>query len=84
MLEEALQNYDGTVIIVSHDRYFISKVANKIVEIRDGEFRPYLGDYHYYLDKIAEEKEQERQAKIAAEKAAKKAAKQAKAGAKSK
>ncbi|MEB3278779.1 MAG: ABC-F family ATP-binding cassette domain-containing protein [Lyngbya sp.] len=84
MLEEALQNYDGTVIIVSHDRYFISKAANKIVEIREGEFRTYLGDYHYYLDKIEEEKEQERLAKIAAEKAAKKAAKAAKkkAGAK--
>jgi ATP-binding cassette subfamily F protein 3 len=78
MLEEAIQNYDGTVIIVSHDRYFISKVANKIVEIRDGEFRPYLGNYHYYLDKIAEEKEQARLAAIAAEKAAKKAAKAAK------
>ncbi|PMB01120.1 lysophospholipase, partial [Fischerella thermalis CCMEE 5328] len=48
MLEEALQDYDGTAIIVSHDRYFISQVANKIVEIRDGEFRVYLGDYHYY------------------------------------
>ena len=78
MLEEAIQNYDGTVIIVSHDRYFISKVANKIVEIRDGEFHTYLGDYHYYLDKIAEEKEQARLAAIAAEKAAKKAAKAAK------
>ncbi|MDY7020828.1 MAG: ABC-F family ATP-binding cassette domain-containing protein [Cyanobacteriota bacterium] len=78
MLEEALQNYDGTVILVSHDRYFISKTANKIVEIRDGEFRTYLGDYHYYLDKIEEEKEQERLAKIAAEKEAKKAAKAAK------
>jgi ATP-binding cassette subfamily F protein 3 len=78
MLEEALQNYDGTVIIVSHDRYFISQVANKIVEIRDGEFRTYLGDYHYYLDKIAEEKEQARLAAIAAEKAAKKAEKSAK------
>ncbi len=79
MLEEAIQNYDGTVIIVSHDRYFISQVANKIVEIRDGEFRTYLGDYHYYLDKIAEEKEQARLEAIAAEKAAKKAAKAAKA-----
>jgi ATP-binding cassette subfamily F protein 3 len=79
MLEESIQNYDGTVIIVSHDRYFISQVANKIVEIRDGEFRVYLGDYHYYLDKIAEEKEQARLAAIAAEKAAKKAAKAAKA-----
>lgn len=78
MLEEAIQNCDGTVIIVSHDRYFISQVANKIVEIRDGEFRTYLGDYHYYLDKIAEEKEQARLAAIAAEKAAKKSAKAAK------
>ncbi|MEA5497850.1 ABC-F family ATP-binding cassette domain-containing protein [Limnoraphis robusta Tam1] len=78
MLEEALQSYDGTVIIVSHDRYFISKAANKIVEIREGEFRTYLGDYHYYLDKIEEEKEQERLAKIAAEKAAKKAEKASK------
>jgi ATP-binding cassette, subfamily F, member 3 len=77
MLEESIQNYDGTVIIVSHDRYFISQVANKIVEIRDGEFRVYLGDYHYYLDKIAEEKEQAKLAAIAAEKAAKKAAKDA-------
>ncbi|RAQ40385.1 lysophospholipase, partial [Arthrospira sp. O9.13F] len=79
MMESALQEYEGTVLLVSHDRYFISQVANKIVEIRDGEFRVYLGDYHYYLDKLAEEKEQERQAKLAAEKAAKKAAKAAKA-----
>jgi ATP-binding cassette subfamily F protein 3 len=84
MLEEALQNYEGTAIVVSHDRYFISQVANKIVEIRDGEFRVYLGDYHYYLDKIAEEKEQARLAAIEAEKAAKKAAKSAKAAAKRK
>jgi ATP-binding cassette subfamily F protein 3 len=75
MLEEALQNYDGTAIVVSHDRYFISQVANKIVEIRDGEFCVYLGDYHYYLNKIAEEKEQTKLAAIAAQKAAKKAGK---------
>lgn len=78
MLEEALQNYDGTVIIVSHDRYFISQVANKIVEIRDGELRLYRGDYHYYLDKIAEEKDKERLAAIEADKAAKAAEKRAK------
>jgi ATP-binding cassette subfamily F protein 3 len=84
MLEEAIQNYEGTVILVSHDRYFISKVANKIVEIRDGEFRLYRGDYHYYLDKIAEEKEQARLEAIAAEKAAKKAAKAAKESSKRK
>ncbi|MFM2063487.1 MAG: hypothetical protein RLZZ507_3157 [Cyanobacteriota bacterium] len=84
MMEEALQNYDGTAIVVSHDRYFISQIANKIVEIRDGEFRVYLGDYHYYLSKIEEEKEQAKLAAIEAEKAAKKAAKAAKATAKKK
>ncbi|MGB3263027.1 MAG: ABC-F family ATP-binding cassette domain-containing protein [Microcoleus sp.] len=78
MMEEAIQNYDGTVIIVSHDRYFISQVANKIVEVRDGEFRTYLGDYHYYLDKITEEKEHAKSAKLEAEKRAKKADKEAK------
>ncbi len=78
MMEEAIKNYDGTVIIVSHDRYFISQVANKIVEVRDGDFRTYLGDYHYYLDKIAEEKELAKFAKLEAEKAAKKSEKEAK------
>jgi ATP-binding cassette subfamily F protein 3 len=75
MLEEALKSYDGTILIVSHDRYFISKVANKITEIRDGELLVYNGDYHYYLDKLEEEKEAERR-KIEAQKlAAKKAEK---------
>jgi ATP-binding cassette subfamily F protein 3 len=67
---------------VSYDRYFISQVANKIVEIRDGEFRVYLGNYHYYLEKITEEKEQAKLAAIEAEKAAKAKAKKAKATAK--
>lgn len=71
MLEEAIQNYDGTAIIVSHDRYFISRTANKIVEIREGELIVYGGDYHYYLEKLAAEK-----AKLA--KASKKSRKQTK------
>jgi ATP-binding cassette subfamily F protein 3 len=78
MLEEALQNYEGTVLIVSHDRYFIGQVANKIVEIREGELRVYLGNYQYYLEKIQEEKEQVRLAAIAAEKATKAATKREK------
>ena len=78
MLEEALQHYDGTVVIVSHDRYFISQAANKIVEIRDGELKLFRGDYHYYLDKIAEEKEKARQQAEAKAKAEKQAAKRAK------
>ena len=75
MLEEALTNFDGTAILVSHDRYFISQVANKIVEIRDGELRLYRGDYYYYLDKIAEEKERAKLESIEAEKAEKVTAK---------
>jgi ATP-binding cassette, subfamily F, member 3 len=71
MLESAIQNYEGTVIVVSHDRYFISQVANKIVELRDGELRLYRGDYHYYLDKINEEKERIKLEVIEAEKSAK-------------
>jgi ATP-binding cassette subfamily F protein 3 len=78
MLEEALKNYDGTVMIVSHDRYFISQVANKIVEIRDGELIVYNGDYHYYLDKIEQEKEKERKRIEAEKKAAKQAEKKQK------
>lgn len=71
MMEEALQHYDGTVLIVSHDRYFISQVATKIVEIRDGQLLVYAGDYHYYLDKLEEEKFKAKQEKLATEKAAK-------------
>ncbi|BAZ44256.1 ABC transporter-related protein [Chondrocystis sp. NIES-4102] len=78
MLESALKDYDGTVVIVSHDRYFISQVANKIVEIRDGELIAYSGDYHYYLDKIAEEAEKARQKAELELKEAKQAAKRAK------
>lgn len=78
MLEAALKEYDGTVTIVSHDRYFISQVANKIVEIRNGEFIVYNGDYHYYLEKIEQEKEAERRRLKAEQDAAKKAAKKAK------
>jgi ATP-binding cassette, subfamily F, member 3 len=71
MLEEALQNYEGSAIIVSHDRFFLEQVANKIVEVRDGELRLYRGDYHYYLEKIAEEKDRVKLGKLAAAKTAK-------------
>lgn len=74
-IEEALQNYDGSALIVSHDRYFISKVATKIVEISEGELVVYDGDYNYYLDKKAEEAEA---ARLAEEKAKAEAKRQAK------
>ncbi|NJN31421.1 MAG: ABC-F family ATP-binding cassette domain-containing protein [Synechococcales cyanobacterium RM1_1_8] len=79
MLEESLSNYDdGTVVIVSHDRFFISRVANKIVEVRDGQLVVYRGDYHYYLDKKEEEREKARLQAIEADKEAKAAAKREK------
>jgi len=84
MLETSLQDYDGTAILVSHDRYFISQVANKIVDIHDGQLRLFRGDYHYYLDKVAAEKEQEKLEAIEAEKAAKADAKRNKQKEKSK
>jgi len=62
MLEEALQAYDGAALLVSHDRYFIGQVANRIVELRDGELILYRGDYAYYLEKKREEAEAARQA----------------------
>ena len=66
MLEQALSNYNGSALIVSHDRYFISKVANKIVEIKDGQLIKYEGDYKYYKEKkIEEEKEKEKELKLA-------------------
>lgn len=78
MLEGAIGAYDGTVIIVSHDRYFVSQTATKILEIRDGEFRLYRGDFKYYQDKIAEEKDLASLVAIEAEKAAKNDAKREK------
>ena len=77
-LEAALRQYDGTVLLVSHDRFFISQVANKIVEVRAGELRLYRGDYHYYLEKLEEEKAATQRAAQAAEQAAKAAARRQK------
>ena len=50
VLEKALQDFDGTLLFVSHDRYFINQLANKIVEIKDGTAQVYEGDYNYYLN----------------------------------
>ena len=74
MLEDALIEYDGAVLVVSHDRYFISRVANKIVEIRDGELVLYRGDYAYYQQKKAEEADALAAARQAAEQEAKRKA----------
>ena len=74
MLEDALIDYEGAALLVSHDRYFISRVANTIVELRDGELVRYRGDYAYYLQKKEEEAEATRAASEEQARAAKRAA----------
>ncbi|WP_411877033.1 ABC-F family ATP-binding cassette domain-containing protein [Vulcanococcus limneticus] len=67
MLEDALMEYEGAALVVSHDRYFISRVANKIVELRDGELVLYRGDYAYFQEKKAEEAAEAEAQRLAAE-----------------
>lgn len=50
-LEEALLNYDGTVLVISHDRYFLNKVIGKIYELFEDGVKEYLGNYSYYIEK---------------------------------
>ncbi|WP_338627353.1 ABC-F family ATP-binding cassette domain-containing protein [Clostridium baratii] len=50
-LENAILNYDGSMLIVSHDRYFLNKVINKIVELKETGMDEYLGNYNYYMEK---------------------------------
>lgn len=65
VLEDALLNYEGTVLVVSHDRYFLNKVVNKIYDMSgDGVFQ-YLGNYDYYVQKKAELEEEDDEAAVA-------------------
>ncbi|MCA0970423.1 ABC-F family ATP-binding cassette domain-containing protein [Halobacillus litoralis] len=57
VLEAALIDYPGTLLFVSHDRYFINKIATQVVEMLPGETRKFLGDYDYYANKKQEEYE---------------------------
>lgn len=54
VFEEALKDFDGTAIIVSHDRYFLQKIPNKILELNSDGMVEYLGKYDYYLEKREE------------------------------
>ncbi|WP_411869695.1 ABC-F family ATP-binding cassette domain-containing protein [Vulcanococcus limneticus] len=74
MLEDALMEYEGAALVVSHDRYFISRVANRIVELRDGELVLYRGDYAYYQEKKAEEAAEAEARRLASEADAKRKA----------
>lgn len=54
ILETALNNYTGTVFFVSHDRYFINRVATRVIELKDKKLTNYLGNYDYYIEKTRE------------------------------
>lgn len=57
ILQQALQQYEGTCMIVSHDRAFLDPIVNKVLEIQPGRIKIYLGNVSYYLDKKKEELE---------------------------
>ena len=51
ILEEAILNYEGTLFVISHDRYFLNRVTDKILELTKDGIKEYLGNYNYYLEK---------------------------------
>jgi ATP-binding cassette subfamily F protein 3 len=51
VLEDALEDFDGTILTVSHDRYFINRVANRVVEMTKDGAKEYIGNYDDYLEK---------------------------------
>lgn len=55
ILEDALNSYNGTVLYVSHDRYFINRTAHRILELSGGTLHQYLGNYDYYLEKKSQQ-----------------------------
>ncbi len=55
MLEQALKHFQGTLIFVSHDRYFINQLANRIFDLNEKGGTLYLGDYQYYLEKLEQQ-----------------------------
>ncbi|MFC3041636.1 ABC-F family ATP-binding cassette domain-containing protein [Virgibacillus xinjiangensis] len=57
VLEAALQDFPGTILFVSHDRYFINRITDQVAEMRQDGMTVYLGDYDYYMEKKAEEAE---------------------------
>lgn len=57
VLENALIDYEGTLLFVSHDRYFINRIATKVIELSETGSKLYLGDYDYYVEKKLEETE---------------------------
>ncbi len=68
MLIDALENYDGTLMLVSHDRYFLDSLINKVIEIKNGSLQVYLGSYGEYLEKAEKALAEERKKGAVSEK----------------
>ena len=76
MLIDSLENYDGTLLLVSHDRYFLDSLVNKVFEIKNGRVQVYLGTYAEYIEKAEKTFEEERK-QLAEENARKEAERKA-------
>ncbi|MDD2206423.1 MAG: ATP-binding cassette domain-containing protein [Aminobacterium sp.] len=68
VFQQALTEYGGTVIIVSHDRYFLDNLVTRVIEIRDGEIFDYPGNYSYFIEKRAERLNQQKDIEASKEK----------------
>jgi ATP-binding cassette subfamily F protein 3 len=54
VLENALDDFEGTILVISHDRYFLDRVVDRVVELEDGVLVEYAGDYSYYAEQKAQ------------------------------
>ena len=69
ILEDAINNYEGTVVYISHDRYFIEKTADKVLELSPEGLQIYYGNYSYYLEKKTRKAQEEEEVAVNSEKA---------------
>ena len=52
MIEQSLRNFDGTILFISHDRYFINQLATKVIRVEDQKIKTFSGDYKYYREEL--------------------------------
>lgn len=59
LVEKMLDDYEGTILLVSHDRYFIDQIVDRVITFEEGDLQSYLGNYSYFLEKSLEKRRQE-------------------------